>query len=405
MASGLFIGNSRRRFMTPPIKQQETICPSPFGTFELARYPRENDPTLRAWSAADDYLLQFTRDELPAPLEPGRLLIANDAFGALSICLHSFRPTLWSDSFISRKALEHNLKRNRQQVAEDSIRFLPSVEPLPAPVDCALMQLPKSHSYLRFQLERIAAALQPGGLVVAGVMVKHFHPNVLRHFEEVIGETHTTLARKKARLIVAKHTRPATGNCKPLTDYASRYPLDVSGHAGSAELLTLPNVFSFEKLDIGTRALLPHIPTDPSLESILDLGCGNGALGIQGAQQNPGATITFCDESWLAVTSARLSAEQAGVADRCDFLVTDALQDAPKNQNLILCNPPFHQQNSMHKEIALRMFRQARQHLAEGGRLLVVANRHLNYHQPLRKLFAQVELIHQNSKFVIIEAR
>lgn len=56
---------------------------TPFGEARLARYPLRRRETLRAWDAADEYLL----DEL-AGLGLGegtRLLILNDSFGALAV--------------------------------------------------------------------------------------------------------------------------------------------------------------------------------------------------------------------------------------------------------------------------------------------------------------------------------
>ena len=387
-------------------QQQETAYPSPFGLFHLSRHPGENDPTLRAWSAADDYLLTaFKSERLPglsqsSEATSGSLLIANDAFGALSVCLHSFQPLLWSDSCVTGKALAQNLAHNDVDAGSTPVRLIPSTHPLPSDIHTVLMHLPKSHAYLRYQLQQIRPKLTPDALIMAGTMVKHFHPNVLQIFEEEIGPTHTSLARKKARLIIARPDPATLPEPAPdLASYSNRYPLP-----DGPELVTLPNVFSYDKLDIGTRALLPHIPSSEASLRILDLGCGNGALGIRAALQNPRSRITFCDESWLAMASARLSAQSAGVSERCDFLVTDTLEQAPGNQDLILCNPPFHQQNSMHTQIARRMFQQAARHLTVGGRLLVVANRHLRYQQVLRRYFRQVRQLEQNRKFVVLEA-
>ena len=383
-------------------QRQETTYVSPMGTFELARYPLEQDPTLRAWSAADDYLLSYFKEELADSTVPGKLLIANDNFGALTVCLNKYQPALWSDSYVGWKALQRNLERNHLDAQSAGIKYVPAVEFPPADCRVVLMQLPKSHGFLRFQLARIASKLAPDGLVIAAVMTKHFHANVLSLFEEQIGATHTTLARKKARLIVARRTQTASKESNaPLESWATRYPL---ASAAGPELITLPNVFSTSKLDIGTRALLPQIPSNLQDARILDLGCGNGALGICAGLRNPSATITFCDESWLAIRSAELSAAQAGIAARCHFLVTDTMENAPQHQDLILCNPPFHQQNSVHREIALRMFRQARKHLSASGQLLVVANGHLDYPRALRKLFSRVEIIDRNQKFIVIAA-
>ncbi len=379
-------------------RRQETLLHSPFGDFELSRYPKDNDPTLRAWSAADELLLKFLQEQIQHKPDLN-LLTSNDTFGALSVCAAHLKPTLWSDSFICQQAALKNLKRN--QLNSNAIHFIPSTSPIDKPIDIALLHLPKNFQYLQFQLEQIKKQLRPNGLVVAGVMVKHFHHNALQFFKDIIGETHTSLATKKARLIIAHNngTAPDSIN-RPLESYAAHYtlePADITLH-------TLPNVFSRDKLDIGTRVLLPQIPQDPSLQKIVDLGCGNGALGIQAARLNPDATLIFCDESYLAIKSAMLSVKSAGIGNTCEFIVTDCLANAPGDVDLILCNPPFHQQNSMHTQIAYRMFKGAYQHLKPGGKLMVVANRHLKYKPVINKLFGNSASVFSNQKFAVISA-
>ena len=61
------------------------------GEFELNRLPKRPLELLRAWDAADEYLLNTLTDELK-PLNNTRLLIFNDSFGALAVALHECRP-------------------------------------------------------------------------------------------------------------------------------------------------------------------------------------------------------------------------------------------------------------------------------------------------------------------------
>ena len=87
-------------------------------------------------------------------------------------------------------------------------------------------------------------------------------------------------------------------------------------------------------------------------------------------------------------------------------MVADGLLDAePGSADLALCNPPFHQQQVIGDEIAMRLFQQSRRALAQGGELWVVGNRHLGYHVKLRRFFKEVEQLGGNSKFVVLRAR
>jgi 16S rRNA (guanine1207-N2)-methyltransferase len=162
-------------------------------------------------------------------------------------------------------------------------------------------------------------------------------------------------------------------------------------------------VFSRDSLDIGTRFLLEHLPQNPEYCDFIDLGCGNGIVGVMLAKQNSSARIGFIDESFMAIASARENFAAAFADSRqADFLVADCLSDYPENSaDCIVCNPPFHQQHIIGDHIAWQMFRQAHKVLRKGGELRVIGNRHLNYHLALKKLFGHCRQVAANAKFVI----
>jgi 16S rRNA (guanine1207-N2)-methyltransferase len=72
--------------------------------------------------------------------------------------------------------------------------------------------------------------------------------------------------------------------------------------------------------------------------------------------------------------------------------------------DLVLCNPPFHQQQAVGDAIALSMFEQAARVLRSDAECWVVGNRHLDYHKKLGKWFGGVELAASSAKFVIFKA-
>ncbi|SDR78667.1 16S rRNA (guanine1207-N2)-methyltransferase [Halopseudomonas xinjiangensis] len=368
-------------------------CDTPFGTVQLERYPPTRNPTLQPFDAADLYLLNALAED-PSP--SGRVLVVNDQFGALGCALAGQSPQAWGDSHLAERALRQNLRKNG--LPEDAVPVIDSQHVPEGSVDRVLLRIPKSLTLLEQQLVALRPHLEPGAKVVAAAMIKHLPPSAGDLLAKHIGPYQASLGWKKARLLTAT-LDPALGESTP--DLSTRYPLPEADVA----LINLPGVFSRDRLDIGTRALLPHIPVDPTARHIIDLGCGNGALGIVAALRNPQAQVTFVDESYAAVASARLNA-RAAFGDRdADFIVSDGLIDTrPGSADLILCNPPFHQQQVVGDEIAQGLFRQSRAALAEGGRLIIVGNRHLGYHVTLKRLFKDVKQLGATSKFVVLEA-
>ena len=151
---------------------------------------------------------------------------------------------------------------------------------------------------------------------------------------------------------------------------------------------------------------MQHLPQGKDYKAIIDLGCGNGILALKMAQQYPQAKITCIDESYMALNSAKMTLdENLPLAGRdIIYRAANALTDYPAySTDLIICNPPFHQQYVVGDAIAWQMFKQAKKTLLKGGELWIVGNRHLAYHLKLQKLFGNCQQIAANKKFVVLK--
>jgi 23S rRNA (guanine1835-N2)-methyltransferase len=373
--------------------EQQFIVPQ--GQFQLQRYPYNPKDPLRAWDAADELLLHYLDETLGSSLDAPWIL--NDSFGALSVALSNFAPMSNSDSYVSHQALAHNLALNPQ--ASDAVSTQTPFEIPSAPVKLLLIKIPTTLALLEDQLQRAREHLAPDCQIVAAAMAKHIHRSTLELFERIIGPTTTSLAKKKARLVFSRldpQLEPGPNR------YPSQYQLEqsrftISNHAG---------VFSREKLDIGTRLFLQHLPASEQPRSIIDLGCGNGVLGLIAADRNPKASMVFVDDSYRALASAEDNFSRGYDQQRsAQFIADNCLESfSDLSADLILNNPPFHQQQTIGDHIARQMFSDAKRVLKPQGELWVIGNRHLGYHVQLRKLFGNCKLVASNPKFVVLKA-
>ena len=370
----------------------------PQGELTLDRYPCLAHETLRAWDAADEYLLVHLAE---SGVSPGAVLVVNDGFGALTVALTAALPVagtvqMQSDSWIAHSGARENLEANG--LGEDRVNLLDPLQE-PAPFDLLLFKVPKSLALLEDQLHRLRPHLTAETMVVGAGMVKQIHTSTLESCERLIGPTRMSLARRKARLV---HCTLDEERELPANPYPTQYRLDDMG----LQLSNHAALFSREQLDLGTRFLLQHLPRSPQARCIIDMGCGNGVLGIVAGRHHREASLVFTDESAMAIASARENVTRAlGDQREATFHWTDGLDGIePESADLILCNPPFHQQQVVGDAVSWRMFQQARKVLEPGGTLCVVGNRHLGYHTKLRRLFGNREILASNPKFVILKA-
>ncbi len=85
----------------------------------------------------------------------------------------------------------------------------------------------------------------------------------------------------------------------------------------------------------------------PDTSRVLDLCTGNGSLGILAALAFPDVTVQGLDLSKDALAVAHINVERHGVQDRVTLAESDGLQNADGVFDLILCNPPYVNAQSM----------------------------------------------------------
>ncbi|SNS84792.1 16S rRNA (guanine1207-N2)-methyltransferase [Streptosporangium subroseum] len=373
------------------------------GEFDLTRFPEDPRDTLRAWDAADEYLLRHLdgADGEPTDLS-GTVVVVGDRWGALATTLAEHRPAQITDSFLAQEGTRANLKRNG--VDADVVRLLSTRDTPPDRIDVLLIRVPKSIALLEDQLHRLAPSVHTGTVIVGTGMVTEIHTSTLKLFERILGPTRTSLAQKKARLIFCS---PDPQLPRIPSPWPRSYALPTGVGAVSGRTVTNhAGIFCADRLDIGTRFFLRNMPLSRGPERIVDLGCGNGVIGVAAALANRRAEVLFIDESYQAVASAEATFRaNVDTGATAEFLVGDGLSGVPAGTvDLVMNNPPFHTHQATSDAMAWSMFAGSRRALRRGGELWVIGNRHLGYHAKLRRLFGNCEVVTSDAKFVILRA-
>ena len=387
---------------------------SPFFIFDqqlsLHRFPlAQVNRSLQAWDAADEYLLNYINEQQLIN-DNANVLIFNDSFGALSthFCLpikenktSSVNVHCINDSYISTQGIAYNIEQNK--LNGSNIHQLNSLSPLPENVDVILYKIPKNKALLIEQLIQIKNSVSDEAIFIASDRAKDIHSSTLKLFEKHLGPTTTSLAVKKARLVFCQLSGKTTSSPAEQSPFPTVWTMHNKALARDFVISNHANVYSREKLDIGGRYFIENLPIIKAKSNVIDLGCGNGVVGLSVLASTPSAQIQFFDESHMAIASAKenITTNLPELSNQCQFHLNDCLTDVDSNSvDLILCNPPFHQQSATTDHIAWQMFKDSHRVLKKGGELRIIGNRQLAYHIKLKRIFGNETLIASNDKFV-----
>ncbi len=111
---------------------------------------------------------------------------------------------------------------------------------------------------------------------------------------------------------------------------------------------TITGVFSFNKIDLGTKVFIEHmnIPKDPKF--LLDLGCGYGPIGIVLGYEAPESSIYLLDINKRAIWCARENIKINLSRERKNVIALSGIYFKPINKKNIkfdgiYMNPPLRQ--------------------------------------------------------------
>jgi ribosomal protein L3 glutamine methyltransferase len=113
--------------------------------------------------------------------------------------------------------------------------------------------------------------------------------------------------------------------------------------------------FYVDERSIVPRSFIAELLVDGGIDAwlsedtrrVLDLCTGNGSLAVLAAMAYPDVSVEAADISAAALAVARINIDKHGLGDRVRLFHSDGLNAAVGRYDLILCNPPYVNADSM----------------------------------------------------------
>ena len=129
------------------------------------------------------------------------------------------------------------------------------------------------------------------------------------------------------------------------------------------EFYTNNGLFSPDRFDNASRLLVENIP--PLSGSLLDLGCGYGAIGITLARLY-NINLTMVDINNIALEYAKKNIILNNI--QAEIIYSNGFENIKRTFDNIVLNPPIH----AGKSVVYELYEQSKLYLEPGGRFYIV---------------------------------
>ncbi|WP_443748409.1 class I SAM-dependent methyltransferase [Asticcacaulis solisilvae] len=247
----------------------------------------------------------------------------------------------------------------------------------------------------RALLARAVAATNTGGIVLAAASNAEGAKTLEGDLRLLTGQV-DTLSKNKCRAFWSR-IDPAKVDRDVLEAWiAADEPRDIGGY------VSRPGVFSWDRIDAGSRLLIEHLPHDLK-GRVADLGAGIGYLAKEVLTLCPGVThIDLYEAEHRALDMARQNL--AAFGDKASGYWADVTRGIQGEYDATISNPPFHIDRADRHELGQAFIKSAAAALKRGGALLMVANRHLPYEETLKDAFKTVTVLTETGAYKVFWA-
>lgn len=265
---------------------------------------------------------------------------------------------------------------------------------------------PRQRDELRALFARALDACSQGGMVLASVANDEGAKSAEADLRKLAGGLEGVVSKHHCRVFWARKDSARVDEAL-LAEWRKR---DAPRRITVAQLpqggfLSRPGVFAWDRIDPASALLAAHLPRDLRGHGA-DLGAGWGYLSLEVLARNPQVqALDLYEADARALALARQNLADAGTQAALAFHWHDVTTGLPRSYDFIVSNPPFHAHDAADRpELGQRFIAAASQALRKGGRLYLVANRHLPYEAALAAGFGQVRELAQRNGFKVVEA-
>jgi len=168
----------------------------------------------------------------------------------------------------------------------------------------------------------------------------------------------------------------------------------------SVRLSSDTGVFAKNSLDLGTKILLENISINPN-QTLLDMGCGYGIIGIYLFKAFSPQQLTMVDVNQKALKLAQENILNNDVV--ADIISSNFFENIKQKFDHIISNPPIR----IGKTLLYDFYYQSTKHLNKQGSLWLVVNKKHGAESTikyLKTLFNHVEIVNKQKGFNVIKA-